>query len=988
MPKAPIVTKEFTTAYEQLNTAQRQAVDTIDGAVMVIAGPGTGKTQTIALRVANILKQTQMRPSNILCLTFSTSGVKAMRERLRHFIGPDAYGVTVQTVHGFCNDVIQQHPDVFAEWRTLEQISEIERLRIVRAGIATLPIAAILRRPRAGQDRAMSIVRRIDELKRENVRPADLHAVVEPFLADIAITPTGKDRNKDTAAYKNDLQKVAQFKEFIQVYEHYQAELRSSHRYDFSDMVLTCLDALKANDWLLAPLQEQYQYVLVDEFQDLNTSQFSIIQTLINYVHTDQTPNIFCVGDDDQAIYRFQGANLGNMQAFIGSFPQATIITLTNNYRSNQLVLNAASNVIDYNEGRLVRTVQNINKDLIAAANVPDCMPTLDRYPSIEVQYAGIAQLLTEKHTSGVPWSDMAIIARRNADVLEAAEFLTTVGIPCDIKAKRDLTKQTEVLQLIALLKAIVEPSNSILLSNALSAPLLAVPSLELAKLWTSYRSHQRDQDTETVPLLQFILESESMSDILHCAEHTQKLWQWHTKLPHQTVPELLQEILLYAKLIPQLGAKHADPLQLGIVYAFYEYVKSRCYEQKSVTIRQLIADLEEFMQEDGLSLQYEIPHLVTDGVQLLTAHAAKGLEFTVVVVPNAWSGNWGKRRVQSDLSLPMHLIFKHDKANEKELNQEDERRLFYVALTRAKECITITVPEKYRSGEVLKVAEVSGFIAEAADAMTESVRPPDSLPEPIIPITPKQTALEPEFKEFLQQRVEQFELSVTALNVFLDDPERFLWEQLLQQPKAKQAHLAYGTAVHAALEHYALARKNHQECSAEQIINAFTNYIETRELMTAKEREEYVHLGKGVLQSYAEDMLQNQPHVLYTERQLKARLDDIPLKGKVDRIDILAPDSRQIRIVDYKTGGVKTEAAVRKDENLFRQLVFYKILADNAASFPFEATKFCLDFVGNDKATRRVVELEVTQQDVQELEATITNVWQKITNLDFTPID
>lgn len=988
MPKAPTVTKEFTAAYEQLNTQQRQAVDAIDGAVMVIAGPGTGKTQTIALRVANILKQTQMRPSNILCLTFSTSGVKAMRERLRHFIGPDAYGVTVQTVHGFCNDVIQQHPDVFAEWRTLEQVSEIERLRIARAGIATLPVAAILRRPRVGQDRAMSIVRRIDELKRENVRPADLQAIVDPFMAEIAITPTGKERDKTTAAYKNDLQKVAQFKEFIQVYEYYQAELRSSHRYDFSDMVLTCLDALKANEWLLAPLQEQYQYVLVDEFQDLNTSQFSIIQTLIDYVHTDQVPNVFCVGDDDQAIYRFQGANLGNMQSFIGSFPQATIITLTNNYRSNQLVLNAAANVIEYNEGRLVNTLPTIHKNLIAAATVPDCTPTLKRYPSIEVQYAGIAELLRAKHEKGVAWSDMAIIARRNADVLEAAEFLTAVQIPCDIQAKRDLTKQTEVLQLISVLKSIIEPSESVLLSNALSAPLLGVPTLELAKLWTSYRSHQRDADVETIPLLQFVLEAEDTQFIIHCAQHAEKIWQWHTQLPHQTVPELLQEILLHTKLIPQLGDKHADPLQLGIVYAFYEYVKSRCYEQKSVTIRQLIADLEEFMQEDGLSLQYEIPHLVQDGVQLLTAHAAKGLEFTTVVVPNAWSGNWGKRRVQSDLSLPMHLIFKHDKANEKELNQEDERRLFYVALTRAKECITVTLPEKYRSGETLKQAEVSGFIAEAANAIAETVLQPEHLPAPIIPIVPKQTVLEPEFKEFLQHRVEQFELSVTALNVFLEDPERFLWEQLLQQPKAKQAHLAYGTAVHAALEHYALARKNHQDCTVEQIINAFTHYIETRELMTKKEREEYLHLGKEVLQAYAEDMLQNQPHVLYTERQLKARLGDIPLKGKVDRIDILTPDSRQIRIVDYKTGGVKTEAAVRKDENLFRQLVFYKILADNAASFPFDATKFCLDFVGNDSATRRVVELEVTQQDVAELEQVIKQVWQKIITLDFKSIE
>lgn len=987
MPKATLLTPEFTAAYANLNAEQKQAVDTIDGAVMVVAGPGTGKTQTIALRVANILKQTHMRPSNILCLTFSTSGVKAMRDRLRHFIGPDAYGVTVQTIHGFCNEIILQHPDVFANWATLEQVSEIERLRMCRAGLATLPKSAILRRPRVGQDRAMAVLKRIDELKRENMRPVDLQEFVPLYTAEIAFTPTGKERDQTTAAYKNDAVKVGQFKEFIQIYQYYQDQLQATHRYDFSDMILTCLDALKANDWLLAPLQEQYQYVLVDEFQDLNRSQFDVIETLISYIHTQNAPNIFCVGDDDQAIYRFQGANLGNMQAFMARFPAATVITLTQNYRSCQPVLTAAQAVIEYNEGRLVHTLPAITKTLVAAGTVPDALPQLYRYPSPEVQYGGIAEFLKCHHAQGIIWSEMAIICRRNADVLQATEFLTTAGIPCDAKAKKDLTKQTEVLQLISIIRAVVDPADAVLLSEAIAAPIFAVPRVQLAILWTTWRTHTY-KNTTGETMLSFILDPAHALQVPAVHQIAQKIWEWHTQLPHKILPEILQDILIATNLVHSSGLDATSPMQLGIVYAFYEYVKTRCYEQKNVDAAQLLADLDQFITEDSLRLQFDVPHLVTDGVQLLTAHAAKGLEYQVVVLPNMWSGNWGDRRMQSDLSLPLHLLFKHDKAKEKALNQEDERRLFFVALTRAKQHIYCTIPEMYRSGETLKEAEVSGFIAEAGAAIKEVHTAADLLPAPIIPLITPVLPIEPAFRAFLQERIEHFELSITALNTFLEDPQKFLWEQLLRQPRAKLAHLAYGTAVHAALEYYALARKNNQDCSVQQIVQTFSQYLQERELMTPLERETYIHMGEKVLTSYATEMLQNQPNVLYTERQLKAYIGDIPLKGNIDRIDLLNPTSNQIRIVDYKTGTPKTEAAVLQDERYFRQLVFYKLLADNAPNFPFTALKFCLDFVGNETAGRRVVELSITEQDTKALAELIKKVWAKIIVLDFTPLE
>lgn len=980
----------FKDAYNTLNANQKLAVDTIEGPVMVVAGPGTGKTQTIALRVANILQTTQMRPSNILCLTFSTSGVKAMRERLRTFIGPDAYGVTVQTIHGFCNEVVQQNPDVFADWNTLEQVTVIEQLRMVRKAIADLPVGSQLRKPRLDKDRASAVLARINDMKQENMRPNQLKAVVPEYAESIETTPTGKARSKESAAYTIDQKKVEQFTEFIAVYESYQAQMQASQRYDFTDMILTCIDVLKTHDWLLAPLQEQYQYILVDEFQDLNRSQFAVLELLINYVHTDQLPNIFCVGDDDQAIYRFQGASIGNMQRFMKLFAQTAIINLTDNYRSTQPVLRASHEVIQYNAERML-DANGEQKPMLTSHSTKKALAlAFKRYPSTELQFGAIAQYLHDLHATGIEWSNMAVICRRNAGVLQAAELLQTKDIPCDIRAKRNLLDVTEILQTISMLRAIVNPFDSVILSNALSAELAQIPAVDIAQVYLAWSKHKYEIPEGSTPstLLEFILNADNDSWIAVKTLATQ-IWDWHSNLINTTVPDTIEAVLLHTGLIKIEGNEPVNPHVLASVTAFYEFVKSRCYEQKNTSLALIIKDIDEYISEPGLTLQYDIPHLVADGVQLMTAHGAKGLEFSAVVIPNTWSGNWGNRRSQTDLSLPEHLIFKDIEVHNKQLQQEDERRLFYVAMTRAEQHLLITFPETYRSGDQLKDAEVSQFIAEVGDAIEEEVVEKSQLPEPAIALPTPQIVIDTAFNAMLLEAIENFELSVTALNTFLDDPQRFLWEQLLKKPRAKQANLAYGTAVHFSLEVYAHAKKNGKPCSEQDLITAFEKYITTRELMTSADREEYLHLGRNVIANYATSILQEQPIVLYSERQFKARLGDIPIKGKVDRIDALEPNGKAVRIIDYKTGTVyKTEDAVRKKKDLYRQLVFYKLLADNSDAFMYTAERFCLDFIGNADDSRRVIDIAVTQADAEQLAEVITKVWQKILNVDFTPLE
>ncbi|MBT3293489.1 ATP-dependent helicase [Candidatus Peregrinibacteria bacterium] len=976
-------TTEFEKRLSTLNKEQLQAVQEIDGPVMVIAGPGTGKTEVLGMRTANILKKTQMRPSNILCLTFSNTGAKAMRERLRKIIGPDAYGVTVSTVHSFCNELIQQNPQLFIDFRALEQVSNLDQLKIVRRAIKNLGSGSPLYNPVSDHDRSADVLSRITEMKKEGLLPDDLKEFVSDYAEEIKTTPTGRERDLESKSYKGDLKKVQQFKDFITIYEKYIQELAASNRYDFDDMVLVVLDALKENEWLLLSLQERYQYILVDEFQDLNGAQNRVLDMLTSYVHTDLTPNIFAVGDDDQAIFRFQGANIGNMQSFVSRFVDTKVITLTTNYRSTQPILDAASNVIDANEERLVKVLEGLNKDLVSAKAEEGEMPEFIRFPDTSTQYAGIVDILRKAEKGSTPWKEMAIICRKNEEVLEISDVLSAAGIPNIVTAKQDLTQHPQVLQTVTLLRSILEPTNSVELSGAIALPCFNCHPADLGRLWIAFRSHNREQ--KKMSLHEYILETETLPQSIKDANEF--IISKHNSIPSTTITALVAETLTESNLLPPEDAEVADPRAIAGIHAFYEYVKSRCYEVKSLTLRILLSDIDEYLAEPRLKLQYDLPHLVQDGVQLMTAHGAKGLEFDLVVMMNVWFRNWGNRNRGSTLSLPDHLIMDLDKEVEKRAGQEDERRLFFVAMTRARSKLFLTFPETYRSSEQMKQAQVSTFVAEAAEKVNEIVLTQEQLPQPIETLRMPELKIDEAFKAFLLERLKDYELSVTALNAFLSEdngPQKFLWEQLLQKPSDKKAAMAFGTAVHGALEDRNFSWQEGKEYKTDKLVEGFLKHLE-KEILTDEEREHYKSKGGEIVRKYGDETSTGIPLVLSTERTIHAVVDDVPIKGKVDRIDLFEPRGRKCRVLDYKTGNTcRTEDAVRKKEGLFRQLVFYKMLCDSDPKFIHDATLFTLDFIGKEDQTRREIDVEITQQEVEDLKVLIKEVWGKIQRLEF----
>lgn len=978
----------FDAAYAKLNPEQKRAVDTIEGPVMVVAGPGTGKTQVVALRVANILRKTQMRPGNILCLTFSVNGATAMRERLRSLIGADAYGVTVKNFHSFCNDLIQDHPLIFEGWSALEQISDVERYRSLNKIIdQLLPDFSLVSRKNP-YTRTREILGRISDLKREGVtNPAQLAAIVKQYEVQMA-----GESKEGTKQHEKNLLAARKFREFIEVFLRYQDMLKETERYDYDDMILYVIDALKEHEHLLLSLQEKYQYILVDEFQDTNGAQYKLVEQLTAYETVDHDPNLFVVGDDDQAIFRFQGANLSNILSFHDRFPSAPVIALTTSYRSTQSILDAAGTLIAENTERLVGRIEGLEKNLKAHGNPKGPVPTLLLSSSDATEAHLIADVIEERLKAGIPPQEIAILVQKNAELLPLYDVLAAREIPVQMSGKVDLLNQPLVRQTLAILRAVIAPEDSHSLAVALACACFAIPPADLARLFDLRRKEEQSLYT-----ILFLLDEEGtfatglpLIDKERLIQARNTLIDLHQKLGSRTIVETMEHLLKETGLLTLArgngDSESFDALAFASLQEFFERIKYRAYEQPNFTLKMFLDDIAFYENPEygDLRMSYDLPHLLEQGVHLMTAHKSKGLEFHTVILANFRHGHWDKKKGGFGLSVPEDLLFGWEKDQKTYEKTQDERRLAYVAMTRAKRELLLTCPKQLTSGDSTRDVSPSAFFAEAGKLPEElrDLKNPEQaatlLFDPII-------ISDEAYKAFLRERLEEYHLSVTALNHFLEDPKIFLERDLLQTPQAKESSLVYGNAVHEALKEWGMSVQRGEPLGKEGFMNAFRKYLRDRELLTEAEHARLLHEGEQDLPRYFDQRLaEARPFVLKVEYPVVAHLDDIPLKGKLDRIDVSGPDSAKATIYDFKTGRPQTEKEIREGD-YFRQLAFYALLLEHQKKLPVDPVEFVLDFVGQGTDHPILRSFTISQSDKKELTDTIKAVWAKILALDFT---
>jgi DNA helicase-2/ATP-dependent DNA helicase PcrA len=1007
--------KKFAEEYERLNEKQRLAVDTIEGPVMVIAGPGTGKTQILASRIGRILLQTDSLPQNILCLTYTDAGVVAMRKRLLQFIGPDAYKVNIYTFHAFCNEVIQENLSLF-EKTALDPISDLEKIELLRQLIDAFPKNHPLKRYRGDVYFEINNLSRLfSTMKREGLAPAFIHKKIEEYLNDLSNREEFIYKRKYKEFNPGDLKKdkiaeeherMERLRAAVDEFEKFQQVMRQKNRYDFDDMINWVIAAFEKNKNLLADYQERYLYILVDEYQDTSGTQNRLVELLINYW---DKPNVFVVGDDDQSIYRFQGANIENMEAFAGSYKNDLLtVVLTNNYRSTQPILDISKNLIDRNEERLVKKLQGLSKELLSSnSNISHLkhFPAIKEYDTQRQEMIDITIEVEKLIAQGIEPQRIGIIYKENKYGEELAQYFKLKKIPYYSKKSYNVLEIPLAQKIILTLKYLaaehdVPYGGDEMLFEILHFDWFSIPPIEIAKLsveaaetrFSDHRISFRRLLAEKAVAPPRDLFSQGMHEGLKKA--TTVLEGLIGDVPNVTLQVLFENIIRKTGLLTHIMQSHEKIWLLQVLAGLFDFVKEETRRNPSMNLHELVR-IVELMEKEDISLPLTEVCGNDKGVNLMTAHGSKGLEFIHVFFAGCNASFWEKKRKPGGgYNLPDTIFSTQPRQND----EEELRRLFYVALTRAEQHLNISYCCYRNDG---KEHEPSMFIAEILDRqelpVTKIIISEETLAEFHAlqfgeAIAPQIEEIE---KEFVNRLLDKFVMNVTALSNYLKCPLEFYFRNLIRIPSPKNEATEFGSSVHYAVEQ--LFRKmqtagNEQFPSSEEFIKDFEWYMHRhRESFTREQFERRMEYGHEVLANYYDRYVNSWNKIVAIERNIRNVLvNDVPLKGKLDKLEF---DGKSVNVVDYKTGDPdkareKLKRPDDKNQNggdYWRQAVFYKILVDSYEKKGWQVVSSEFDFIEPDKKKQYKKEkVFITKEDIDIVCAQIKTVWEKVQAHDF----
>jgi DNA helicase-2/ATP-dependent DNA helicase PcrA len=953
------VIENFEKEYARLNPDQKKAVDTIEGPVLVIAGPGTGKTQVLSLRIANILKQTDVDPKSILCLTFQDASVFAMKQRLQKFIGQAAYKVQIHTFHSFCSDVIRTFPHLFDFSERVEPIKDVDKLEIFREILVGENLQSLQQRGDI-LGNFKGIVSAISDLKKEFINPEKFLFVIENFRSSL----TEKELKLETRRIDKliDLQKF--YKKYLEVME-------EKSLIDFDDMIFKVTEKFSSNDDLVRYYQEQFLYTLVDEFQDTNSAQLQVIKSISSFESLEA--NVFAVGDDDQTIFRFQGASSTNFDKFLEIFPQSEIIVLHTNYRSVQPVIDAATNLIENNPNRLSNstffTERGINKNFISALDSSD--PNVNQIHTFEHSFHEdfwIGEKINEFAEQGVPLNEVAIIARTNKQITNITKFLDRFGIPYQIKKSESLLDDRYIKDMLFIIDLISDPKN--LKNNEYLWRLLTLDFFGINNFDAFNLFHLAK--TEKLSIFDYVIKNDK-------PEYQAIRELFHRLLALEYFAENNSFLLTYTKMIHAFDlikffeSQNDAYATLNKISSLYQFIQSRGKFLKKYFIKDFLREVN-LMSEKNINLPIDkVDPNSEDKINILTAHSAKGLEFKKVFIYQTVENKWEKMRGPSDgINLPPLGETVPDKELEKIADEIDERRLFYVSVTRAKENLFITYSKKYYdsdSGEVdLNEKLPSRFLGELQIENTtdhpELVQKHTEISKIILSEEAPVIVPDNNKQDLLNLIENKLTLSASRINKYQKCHYKFLLEDLYKVPLPESPSLLLGTLVHEGIEkiinNYELII-NRQERESVESDSIFSGEESTDSMIDRIIAEQIEKLNQA-LDEIEVEKEQLSPDVLRSdlEKSLRVYFDyykNNPVKraraefwttGTIDgikingRIDMISGEDFGYVITDFKTSSNVPSITEflgftkNADKNHLRQLLFYKLLlqnSDNAAS-------------------------------------------------------
>lgn len=1091
----------YKSALSGLNEAQKLAVTTTEGPVLVIAGPGTGKTQLLTTRIAHILTTTDTLPENILCLTFTESAAQNMRERLSSMIGQAAYNITISTYHAFGSDLIRRFPDHFTDMGELQPIDDLGIDTVLRDIISRLPYGNPLKFAEMYLGDIKSFV---SDAKRSLLTPGDIQIIARENLSFIEKSQpivheqlagltriTAKsllmfenlERALSPLSYASTLPQVAplssvlltELREAIEiaqesgktmsltkwknswlakdsegafvvdgqktnekllatadVYAQYIDTLAAQNLFDYDDMILRAVRGLQNNDDLRFTLQEQYQYILLDEFQDTNGAQLRLVELLTDNPVWEGRPNVLAVGDDDQAIYAFQGADYSHMLQFQRLYRDVLLVPLTKNYRSHADILHTARGIAEQIEERLHHHFPQIEKTLEAAnPNIPKTAVVERHEAKSEVsQFAWTAKKIRDLIESGVPVNEIAVLAPQHKYLEPLVPYLQKEGVPVRYEKRENILDDAALNQLLRMSELCLRlHEGSFTAANALWAEVLSFTFWKLPTSLIWKLSWQASDDDE------------HWTETLFAYDELKTLALFFMRLSQLCETETMETILDYLIGIAPLDLQEPDheqytspfythyfeedaglgTLDVENVGSFWDLLTNltvlrarlRDYkrgEPEPLKLSDFITFVEAHRAANIKILNTSPYQEAESAVTLMTAFKAKGMEFGSVFVLAANDEAWGaKTRSQgSRLGLPANMLFMRYAG----ATNDERLRLFYVALTRAKTQLYIL---NYTSNFTGKSMTRLRYLDETFEdgAVHSPLLPQNSqtvLPavgESQLDDTTSELATywqqrhthaltSEDVRALLRSRLDLFQLSPTHVTAFIDlehaGPGYFFMNTILRFPKAPTPNGQFGNAMHETLEWIHIQNKQQGSVpNLKAVLAAFEFRLKAKRL-SEQDTTQMLERGRLALQSYLNQRL----HTIaasneseYNFRREGVFLGKAHLSGKIDKL-IIDKQAKTIAIVDYKTGSShKRWEHTVKLHKYKQQLYLYKALVEHSRKFSgYTVTDAYLEFIEpDDEGAINELHISFDEQEYAQIKQLAEAVWGKIMAIDIPDV-
>lgn len=1068
----------YRAAYGSLNNEQRRAVDKIDGPVLVVAGPGTGKTQLLTTRIGRILELSDSAPENILCLTFSESAARTMQERLATMIGSSAYDITISTYHGFGSELIRRYPDLFNLNEEARPADDLMLDRIVREVIDDLDYSNPLKSDFfvrdlkeliSGYKRALITPEQLESVCKQNlifivaasklvnqylkagerITKGQLLAY-ESLLQDSAnlpdtapelITPLktlwleALGQSLDEVHASGKMSALSKWKttwlendgegNFVVksprlnnrqiaaagIFNSYNKLLEQYDLFDYDDMIMMAIKGLESNSDIKLTLQERYQFILLDEFQDTNEAQLRLVELLADNPINEGRPNVLAVGDDDQAIYSFQGAHYSHMRRFFESYQDVELINLKTNYRSTPGIVELSSAIrSQISEGldlapKLLESSTDSKKEQLMRVEL-----SLDS-EHLAWTAKHIRKLIDEGHKA----EDIAVLAPKHRLLRELIPYLHVEHIPVSYDQKDNILENEQIVELITqsrLVLALAVQDNSIadsLWPVVLSYRHWQLPTSTLWKLSWQARDERRSwteivletSELKNIGLffikLSQICEYTSFELMLNYLVGSLPLEINDQRLKQYTSPFFAKNFESLTKQSESVSASEWRLLgQLSILRT-----RAKASSEEGLNLHGLVSFIDSYNEADLRIIDTSPFQENTDAVKLMTAFASKGQEYKTVIIIDLVDEIWGgKSRSQSSkISLPQNL--QHVRLD---VNADDEKlRLLFVAISRARERLLMV---SYKSDLAGKQASHLRYLNEheEEDRLVSPLLPEQSK-QVITPSAPEASVEDlqpvwfsehldrssPDRRSLLEDRLKLFKLSATKLNAFSDlsrgGPTQFYLDSILQFPSAPSLSSQFGSAVHGTLDwQFKQTIRQGREPKLEEVFAEFETRLRKRRL-EIHDLEQLLKRGKDCLTEYfSQTQISNGKNDL-SEESFDANINGARLVGEIDRL-IVNDTDKSLHIIDFKTGqSYDRWTGDIKPFHHARQLYFYKLLIETNPRYKnYRIDGATIQFVEPDKDDGKIknISLQFNEIESEKLSQYIALVWEKIMNLDF----